>query len=907
VCFLEEKSVVRKQCMDAMTLSSFGDLLKTLRKQSRVNQQELASRLGVHLNTISKWERGICLPESKTIVLELAHQLHLNPHDTRLLLEASLTALSPYWHLPYQRNPFFTGREEVLQRVHEALHQQQSALLSQSSALSGLGGIGKTQTAIEYAYRYANDYTAVFWISAETTESLTSSFLALAEVLNLPERHDHEQQRVISAVLRWLNTHSDWLLVFDNVEDIELVKSFLPSSRGGSLLFTSRRKALGITAQALNLHQMTLEEGMRLLLHRARLLEPTASLEQLDEHERAAAQELVTLMDGLPLALDQAGAYIEETQCRLSDYLHLFQASSLDLLDEREGYADHPISVARTFTMIFERLEHDQPLAAELLTVCAFLAPEAIPEEFFLEGAEYLGPTLEMLATDQLAFQRAIKALLSYSLLQRHGDTHTVTIHRLVQVVLKGRLSDTVQRIWGKRVVEAMTHLFPSEEETQANYWQVGGRLLPHALVCLGFSEQWNEDKTLSISLMNHVAACLGKRAQYAEAESLFERALRQGEQVLGPKHLLVAEVLHGLANLFGEQGKHGEAEPLFQRAIHIREQILGVEHPLVAKSLDRLGYFSWEQGKYEQGERVLLRSIHIFERVSDPRYSLAAAYPLTSLGVLYKQQGKDEQAESLFQRAIYTWEQAPGSDHPQLVFPLNNLGTIYMQQGKYEQAESLYRRAVQIGEQALGPDHHRLALPLHNLGEIYALQGKYEQAEPLFQRALHIEEQAKGSDHPNLAYPLTSLGELYVSQGKYGQAEPLLQRALHMWEQAVGPQYLLVSYPLEGLGKLHLEQGKYQRAESSFLRSLAIRQQHLGQQHPDVAETLHDLAQLRQAQQQDTEALTLYQQALTIREQALGADHPRTRETRTAYAQLLRELGREEEAVGVEGRIPSE
>ena len=294
--------------MDMTTLSSFGELLKTLRKQSRVSQQELASRLGVHLNTIGKWERGICLPESKTIVLELAHQLHLNPHDTRLLLEASLTAFSPYWHLPYQRNPFFTGREEVLQRVHKALHQRQSALLSQSSALSGLGGVGKTQTAIEYAYRYANDYAAVFWISAETTESLTSSFLALAEMLNLPEQHEHEQNRIVAAVLRWLNGHSDWLLIFDNVEDIELVKGFLPCGRGGgSLLFTSRRKALGITAQALDLHQMTLEEGMRLLLHRARLLEPTASLEQLNEHEQTAAKELVERMDGLPLALDQTG------------------------------------------------------------------------------------------------------------------------------------------------------------------------------------------------------------------------------------------------------------------------------------------------------------------------------------------------------------------------------------------------------------------------------------------------------------------------------------------------------------------------------------------------------------------------------------------------------------------------
>ena len=836
--------------MDTTTLSSFGDLLKTLRKQSKVNQQELATRLGVHLNTISKWERGICLPESKTIVLELANQLHLNTHDTRLLLEASLTALSPYWHVPYQRNPFFTGREEVLQRVHEALHQQQGALLSQSSALSGLGGIGKTQTAIEYAHRYANDYAAVFWASAETTESLTSSFLALAEVLNLPEQHEHEQQRIVAAVLRWLNIHSDWLLIFDNVEDLELVKRFLPSShRGTALLFTSRRRALGITAQALDLRQMTLAEGMRLLLRRSRLFdEPTVSLDQLSSHEQAAAKEIVTLMDGLPLALDQAGAYIEATQCSLTDYLHLFQASSLDLLDGREVHADHPASVTRTFTLVFERLEHDHPLAAELLTVCAFLAPEAIPEEFFLEGAAYLGPTLGTLATDSFAFQRAIKALLSYSLLQRHSDAHTMTIHRLVQVVLKARLSETEQRTWARRVVEAMNQLLPFDEDTQANYWQVCEHLLPHAQICLTLGEQWSVDQALCIPVMNHVATYLSKRANYAEAVSLFERALRTGEQALGSEHLLVAEALYGLANAYRLEGKRAEAEPLFEQALRIREQALGPDHPLVAQ-------------------------------------------PLQSLGALYYGQGKYEQAEAFHLRALHIWEQAFGSDHPLVARPLNSLGILSDEQGKHEQAAPLFQRALRIQEQAFGSDHLLVAQSLNNLGELYWRHGKYEQAELALQRALRIWEQTLGSDHPGVAFALEGLAEASAKQGKYEQAEAFHQRALHIWEQALGPDCPQIGYPLNGLANLYRAQGKYEQAEPMYQRALTIRQKHLGQQHPDTAETLHDLARLRQAQQRTTEALSLYQQALTIREQALGPDHSKTQETLMIYAQLLQKV----------------
>ncbi|MBV9232235.1 MAG: helix-turn-helix domain-containing protein, partial [Chloroflexi bacterium] len=239
--------------MDETTLSTFGELLKAFRKQRNLTQHELASRLSVHRNTVGKWENGTFLPESKTIVLELASQLHLDTSDTRRLLEASLTALSPYWQVPYQRNPFFTGRSDVLQQLHEALAQKGSALISQSYALSGLGGIGKTQTALEYAYRYGNDYAAVFWISAETYESIVSSFVAIAELLNLPEKQDKEQDRVLAAVLRWLTAHNAWLIIFDNVEDLEVVKAALPASRCGSLLFTSRRKALDFSAQTLDL------------------------------------------------------------------------------------------------------------------------------------------------------------------------------------------------------------------------------------------------------------------------------------------------------------------------------------------------------------------------------------------------------------------------------------------------------------------------------------------------------------------------------------------------------------------------------------------------------------------------------------------------------------------------------
>src|SRR5260370_28853519 len=153
--------------MDRSDLSSFGTMLKAFRNCRGLTQQQLAEQLGVRRNTIGTWERGDFLPGSKGIVLELARHLHLDEQETRQLLEASLTALAPHWYVPLPRNPFFTGREEILAALHTQLGVDQTVALTQSSALHGLGGVGKTQIALEYAYRHALEYRAVFWIGAE--------------------------------------------------------------------------------------------------------------------------------------------------------------------------------------------------------------------------------------------------------------------------------------------------------------------------------------------------------------------------------------------------------------------------------------------------------------------------------------------------------------------------------------------------------------------------------------------------------------------------------------------------------------------------------------------------------------------------------------------------------------------
>lgn len=282
---------------------------------------------------------------------------------------------------PFGRNRFFTGRKQLLSTLRSQFIQTRSVTLTQSQALTGLGGIGKTQTAIEYAYRYRDLYHAVFWVRAANHETLVADFVALAHLLELPGREVQDQMLVVAAVKRWLEQHGSWLLILDNADDPGLLIDFLPNEGAGHILLTTRAQATGSIASSLQVEKMRVAESMRLLLRRAKLLSIDEPLENVSTEARAQARIIVQELDGLPLALDQVGAYIEEVRCSLSEYQALYEQRRLDLFKRQSSLlsADYPHTVASTWTLSFERVEQANPAAAELLRLCAFLIRMLFP------------------------------------------------------------------------------------------------------------------------------------------------------------------------------------------------------------------------------------------------------------------------------------------------------------------------------------------------------------------------------------------------------------------------------------------------------------------------------------------------------------------------------------------------
>ncbi len=643
------------------------------------------------------------------------------------------------WNIPYARNPLFTGRENILTSLYDALKT------SKTAAISGLGGIGKTQTAVEYAFRYRDNYDTILWVKAESLESINSDFVTIAHLLNLPEKQEQEQHLIIEAVKRWFKNHDGWLLILDNADDLEMVRSFIPTDGQGYILLTTRAQATRRIARRIEIEEMDVEEGALFLLRRATIIDSGSTLDAASIADQTTAKEISQAMDGLPLALDQAGAYIEETGYGLSDYLQLYKTRQAELLQRRGKLTtDHPESVGTTWSLAFEKVQQANPAAADLLRLCSFLDPDLIQEEIITKGASELGSVLQPVADDPLKLNDAIGTLLSYSLVRRNPD-HTLSIHRLVQVVLKHSMNKSVQRRWAERTVRAVYQAFP---EIDYENWLQCQEYIPQVLICNALIEQWDMTFPEAAQLLNYAGNYLRDSAQYEQAEPLLQRALAIRERVLGADHPDTASSLIDLARLYKDQGKYEEAEPLFQRALEIRERVLGADHPDTATSLNSLALLYNFQGKYEEAESLFQRALEIRERVLGADDSETAT-SLNDLALHYDTQGKYEKAEPLYQRNLAIYEKVLGPDHPWTATSLNNLASLYYNQGKYEEAEPLYLRAIAIGEKTLGPEHPDLATRLNNLALLYDNQGKYKQAEPLYQRALAIDERALGPDHP--------------------------------------------------------------------------------------------------------------------------------------------------------------
>lgn len=401
----------------------------------------------------------------------------------------------PLWNVPRRHNAFFTGRESVLDHLFGAFRVENTANMISPQAITGLGGMGKTQIAAEYAYRFREVYQAVLWVRADTQESLLADFRAIAGMLKRPQKLLEEQQSLVQTMHEWFRSHSDWLLIFDNADDPGLVHPFFPYAGRGHVLTTTRAGAIVELAQPYYLEKLEIEAGALCILRRAGQLSEQQHLSDAPSARVDAACKLADMMKGLPLALEQAGAYINDTDCGVLRYLKLYEKYRAEIRSQRYGMLpDYPEAVVSAWKISRSMVEHSNPAAAELLCLCAFLDPDAIPDELVLNGASALGPVLGPVAGNDILFDQAISILKRYSLLHREVDRETeqtkLSIHRIMQEILLDEMDAEAQQLWAGRAVCAVDQTFKIlSDQGLSDPWPL---LQTHARKCQLLIEQWH-------------------------------------------------------------------------------------------------------------------------------------------------------------------------------------------------------------------------------------------------------------------------------------------------------------------------------------------------------------------------------------------------------------------------------
>jgi tetratricopeptide (TPR) repeat protein len=804
-----------------------------------------------------------------------------------------------HFTVPYARNPYFTGRTEVLAQIHESLGQTGAAALSQAKAIHGLGGVGKTQTAVEYAFRYFYDqlaYEWVLWVNASNL-TLKASFGSIASDLALPNHATNKLDENTAAVLRWLETNERWLLIFDNVDDPQAIKPFRPKNAKGRILLTSRAQrfeSLGV-ANPIALNEMTRLEAITFLFHRTNQFPSCLLADRKESPEWRTVDELAKELGYLPLALEQAAAYILAKGVSFAAYLRSYLKRRLQLLEkEKPQTGDYPDSVATTWTINFEAVKQSNlAAAADLLTLSAFLAPDNIPYELLILGRDQLGDLLSQAladaAEDELVLPKLLEELTRYSLIRRETDNR-YSIHRMVQEVLRDGLDEPTRQQWQARTVEALNQAFP---DPKFENWVWCERLVEHVQAV----EREQVPQTLALArLLDQTSRYLHEQGQYSEAELLLQQALQLRRTQQGEQHLDVAVSFHNLADLYRAQGRYKEAELLLQQALQLLKILLGEQHPYVATNLHVLALLYKEQGRYAEAELLQQQALQLRRTLLGEQHS-DVAFSLNNLAELYYAQGRYEEAEPLLQQALQLRRTLLGEQHPDVLTSLQNLALLYKEQGRYAEAEPLLQQALQLRRTLLGEQHPHVAISLNNLAALYESQGRYEEAEPLYLQALEIRHTQLGVNHPDTATSLKNLAWLYRSQGRYSEAEPFMLQALHIARQQLGQDHPRTASSLNNLAELYRLQGRYSEAEPLYLQALNIHQLQLGQDHPDTATSLNNLALLYSSQRRYGEAEPLYLQALHIAQQQLGSDHPFTATSLNNLADLHRSQGRYREA----------
>ncbi|KAH8700497.1 hypothetical protein BGW36DRAFT_447111 [Talaromyces proteolyticus] len=687
------------------------------------------------------------------------------------------------WMVPFSRNSLFTGRREEITKVENLLSARDGP---RKIALTGLGGVGKTQVALELAYRMRDRDTkcSIFWIPSVSHESVEQAYMSMAERLGLQDIHPANVKMRVKAHLS-NEKAGQWLLIYDNADDTNMwfsdngtttgLKSFLPQCDYGRIIFTSRNRKLAnrlAPSHAIPIAEM--DEGTA----RETLRSFVIQKELLDDDTTTIA--LLRQLTFLPLAIAQAAAYINENGINLSQYLVLLQ--------EQEEY-------------IVELLSED-----------------------FEDDGRYADIQNSKEKTDALGLLNA------YSFISIQKD-ESISLHRLVHLAMRNWMREKEKlEFWTCKTADRLITIFPDDSHRNRKLWR---EYLPHALFLIEGPE-FQEEKVKYLFLLDRVGKCLFRDGRYNEAEGLYRNITETCQQMLRPEHPHTLISMGNLAFTYRNQGRWKEAEELHVQVMEMSKQVLGAEHPDTLTSMNNLAYTWILLGRWKEAEELEVQVIETRKQV------LGTEHPdtLTSMNNLastYSNQGRWKEAEELEVQVIETRKQVLGTEHPDTLTSMNNLASTYSNQGRWKKAEELEVQVMEVSKQLLGPEHPHTLTRMNNLASTYQNQGRWKEAEELQVQVVEMSKQVLGAEHPDTLTSMNNLAYTWILLGRWKEAEELEVQVMEMSKQVLGAEHPDTLTSMNNLAYTWKLLGKDEIALHLMTDCVQLRARYLGLEHPNT------------------------------------------------------------------------